>query len=236
SFCRPFTRFGLFRIGGRSTAIKLKSGDVWVLASTPLTDDTKAAIDRLGPVKYVVGADSVHHLFLAEFHRAYPEARLLSVEEAVEKKRHENLKWHGYWSDSDQEPSFGFEDEIKSWPVHGLLSYFSGFKNKDVAFFHSASKTLVTADLIFNLPATEQYSQSWFGSSLPLLGKFQGLSPYAMSHQHFAKHLGIDAEAMRRDAKTVASWDFHRIIPCHGDVIEDNGNRAWRAAYKLYLD
>jgi hypothetical protein len=35
-------------------------------------------------------------------------------------------------------------------------SYFSGFKNKDVAFFHSTSKTLITADLIFNLPATEQ--------------------------------------------------------------------------------
>lgn len=35
-------------------------------------------------------------------------------------------------------------------------SFFSGFKNKDVAFFHPESKTLVQADLLFNLPATEQ--------------------------------------------------------------------------------
>lgn len=35
-------------------------------------------------------------------------------------------------------------------------SYFSGFRNKDVAFLHSPSKTLIVADLIFNLPATEQ--------------------------------------------------------------------------------
>jgi hypothetical protein len=35
-------------------------------------------------------------------------------------------------------------------------SYFSGFKNKDVAFLHAPSKTLMVADLIFNLPATEQ--------------------------------------------------------------------------------
>jgi hypothetical protein len=59
-----FTRFGLFRIGGRSTAIRLTSGDVWVLASTPLTAETKATIDRLGPVKFVIGPSSVHHLFL----------------------------------------------------------------------------------------------------------------------------------------------------------------------------
>lgn len=47
---RPFgPRF--FPTGGRSTAIKLGSGDVWVLASTPLTSETKQAIDAMGPVK-----------------------------------------------------------------------------------------------------------------------------------------------------------------------------------------
>lgn len=35
-------------------------------------------------------------------------------------------------------------------------SYFSGIRNKDVAFLHAASKTLIQADLLFNLPATEQ--------------------------------------------------------------------------------
>lgn len=36
------------------------------------------------------------------------------------------------------------------------FSYFSGFRNKDVAFLHVASKSLIQADLLFNLPATEQ--------------------------------------------------------------------------------
>jgi len=35
-------------------------------------------------------------------------------------------------------------------------SYFSGFKNKDVAFLHQASKTLIEADLLLNLPCKEQ--------------------------------------------------------------------------------
>ena len=50
--CSPFSRFGILPFGGRSTAIKLSSGDVWVLASTPLTLDTKAKLNELGPVKF----------------------------------------------------------------------------------------------------------------------------------------------------------------------------------------
>ncbi|KAJ3901538.1 hypothetical protein F5879DRAFT_319680 [Lentinula edodes] len=55
TFSRPFGRgpLGLLPWGGRSTAIKLSTGDVWVLASTPLTEDTKSAIDALGAVKSV---------------------------------------------------------------------------------------------------------------------------------------------------------------------------------------
>ncbi len=37
-----------------------------------------------------------------------------------------------------------------------VYSYFPGFQNQDVAFYHVASKSLVVADLIFNLPGTEQ--------------------------------------------------------------------------------
>ena len=49
---RPFKRWNLLPIGGRSTAIKLKSGDVWVLASTPLCNETRSKLNQMGPVKY----------------------------------------------------------------------------------------------------------------------------------------------------------------------------------------
>ncbi|KAJ7919002.1 hypothetical protein B0H13DRAFT_2320907 [Mycena leptocephala] len=50
-FSKPFTRFYILPFGGPSTAGRPSTGDVWVLASTPLTPDTKAAINELGPVK-----------------------------------------------------------------------------------------------------------------------------------------------------------------------------------------
>ena len=38
-------------MGGRSTAVKLSAGEVWVLASTPLDSETKTKLDELGDVK-----------------------------------------------------------------------------------------------------------------------------------------------------------------------------------------
>jgi len=221
-FSRPFARFGLIPVGGRSTAIRLTGGGVWVLASTPLDDETKAKLDELGQVKYIVNPDIVHHLFLPEFKKAYPEAKLLGVEETLHRSVDKTLKFDGVWGKDPPDTTYGFEDDIQS-------CFFSGYKNKDVAFFHPKTKTLVQADLLLNLPAYEQYSKS----KVPVFGN---LKPSSWAHQQIVGSLGMDKVAMKRDATTVANWDFERIIPCHGDVIEKNGNEAWREAYKAFID
>ncbi|KAL7283994.1 hypothetical protein ACG7TL_001267 [Trametes sanguinea] len=141
-----------------------------------------------------------------DYKKQYPDAKLIAVDEAAKKKAKEGLKFDG-----------------------GLRSYFSGFKNKDVAFFHPKSRTMIEADLLFNLPAREQYSKTGSPGYFPIFGN---LNPYSWAHKRFAWSLGVDKEAMKRDVKTVAGWDFDRIIPCHGDVIEKNAKAAWLEAYK----
>lgn len=46
----------------------------------------------------------------------------------------------------------------------------------------------------------------------------------------------VDYALIRRDAKRVAEWDLEKIIPCHGDVIETEANKAWATAYAWYLE
>ncbi|KAI8986645.1 hypothetical protein BD414DRAFT_416221 [Trametes punicea] len=226
TFSCPFARFGLFPVGGRSTAVKLDNGDVWVLASSPLDQATKAKLAELGPVKWIIGADAVHHLFLGDFKKEYPDAKLIAVDEAIKKKAKEGLKFDGAWGSDPPNTRYGFESDIQH-------CYFSGFKNKDVAFYHPKSKTMIEADLLFNLPAIEQHSMTGSSGKFPLFSKF---NPHMWVHKRFAWTLGVDKEAMKRDVKTVAGWDFERIIPCHGDVIEKNAKAAWMEAYKWYLD
>ncbi|KAJ6616436.1 hypothetical protein B0H10DRAFT_2036995 [Mycena sp. CBHHK59/15] len=225
TFSKPFARFGILPIGGRSTAIKMTNGGFWVLASTPLNTETKAKLDELGPVEYIVSADAVHHLFLGEFKRAYPNAKLLAPAAAIERSSDKSLKYDGVWGTDAPDTKYGFEEDIQA-------CYFSGFKNKDVAFLHPASETMIEADLLFNLPCTEQYSKTNSSGAVPLLGK---MGPSSWLHTKFATAMGEDKAAMKRDVKTVADWNFSRIIPCHGDVIEKDGKKAWLDAYGAYL-
>ncbi|KAE9390332.1 hypothetical protein BT96DRAFT_889413 [Gymnopus androsaceus JB14] len=229
TFSRPFGRgpFGFLPWGGRSTAVKLSSGDVWVLASTPLTEDTKTTIDSLGTVKWIISADIVHHIFLGQFKKAYPEAKVIGVDGLKEKKKQnkEDLVIDGEYGVDSPSALYGFEDEIKA-------CYFSGFANKDVAFLHVASRTLIVADLLFNLPGTEQYSKSKTSPKIPIIGK---LNPESGLLKWLLWSIGDNKDAMRRDIKTVCDWDFDRVIMCHGDVIESDGKKAWENSYSKYL-
>jgi len=222
TFSRPFLRSGLIPFGGRSTAIKLRTGGVWVLASTPLDNETKTKIDELGDVRYIVAADVLHYLFLSDFKTTYPRAKLIGVEALQSNPKCPELD--GAYGADAPGTNYGFEDEIQS-------CYFSGFANKDVAFHHIPSKSLIEADLLLNLPAYEQYSKV---ASKPWLLSLS-LGPTSWFHRKLIWNLGNNKEEMKRDARIVAGWDFDRIIPCHGDVIETNGKEAWRALYKDFL-
>ncbi|KAK7683457.1 hypothetical protein QCA50_013290 [Cerrena zonata] len=226
TFSTPFKRSGIIPFGGRSTAVQLKEGGVWVLASTPLNDVTKSKLAELGDVRWIIGADAVHYMFLNQFKKEYPNAKVIAVADAASKVAEDGLKFDGAWGSDPPDTKYGFEDDIQH-------CYFSGFRNKDVAFFHPASKTLIEADLLLNLPPTEQYSKSGTSGQIPFLGQF--VSPWSGLHKRMVWYTGVDKEAMKRDARTVAAWDFERIIPCHGDVIEKNGKKAWTSVYEWYL-
>ncbi|GJE95024.1 hypothetical protein PsYK624_112030 [Phanerochaete sordida] len=226
TFSCPFSRFGIIPFGGRSTAIKLSSGDVWVLASTPLNDATKTKLDELGPVKYIVGADAVHHLFLGEFKKQYPSAKMFAPEEAIQKKTKEGLAFDGSWGKDPEGTLYGFESEIQ----HRFLA---GHQNKEVVFFHPASKTLIEADLLLNMPAREQYSKTSSSGNIPLIGGW--VNPWSGLHKKLAWATATDKAAMKRDCTAIDQWDFTRIIPCHGDVIEEKGKDAFRELFQAFL-
>jgi len=190
-----------------------------------LDDSTKAKIKELGEVNYIMAGDSEHSLFIADFKKEYPAAKVIVVDPLDEKLKGK-VEIAGTYGKDTPDTKYGFESEIDA-------CYFSGYQNHDVAFHHKASKTLIEADLVFNLPGHEQYSKD--SSFLGNLGLFSTLSPGGSAHHSMTNSLGKDKEAMKRDAKIVAAWDFERIIPCHGDVIEKDGKKAWTDTFRDFL-
>ncbi len=69
-FSIPFARFSLVPIGGRSTALTLNNGGLFVLVSSPLDAETKGKIATLGNgnVEWLLTPDYVHAGHIEEFH------------------------------------------------------------------------------------------------------------------------------------------------------------------------
>src|SRR5262245_66254074 len=73
-------------IGCRMTVVRL-GADLLLHSPVPLDVATRAALDGLGRVRWIVGPSKVHHLYLSEFARAYPEAVLCAAPGLPEKRR-----------------------------------------------------------------------------------------------------------------------------------------------------
>eukprot|EP01119_Soliformovum_irregulare_P015745 TRINITY_DN4478_c0_g1_i1.p1 TRINITY_DN4478_c0_g1~~TRINITY_DN4478_c0_g1_i1.p1 ORF type:complete len:241 (-),score=58.72 TRINITY_DN4478_c0_g1_i1:39-761(-) len=225
-FSVPFKRFNLLKVGGRATAIRLKNGDVFVFSPVKAQESTFRELESLGNVKYLVCPNTEHSMYVADYKKRYPNAKVIGVE-GLDKKRTE-VSWDGlYQGESDNQPQFGFEDEIDA-------RYFRGSVNKDVLFLHKEGKTLLVADVLFNLPPKEQHKD--FGPIQNIL--LGSMNPQSTLHRLLTYYmLTKDKGRMRKDATFVASnWKFERIIPCHGDVIEKDGQTAWKNAMQDFID
>ncbi|GAA6008058.1 uncharacterized protein JCM10292_000726 [Rhodotorula paludigena] len=239
-FSQPFSR-GPVPFGGRSTAIKLRNGDVWLAASHPLDPATLKTITDLGDVKHIVVFDSEHKMYTKQYTDAFPSARLYFPPKAAAQWRkqglitpevEQRLFTYGTQGSVGNRPD-PFEEstggEIKS------ADFTHAHVNEDIAFFHVPTKTVIEADLLMNLPPSEQYSKTSARSTLPWLS--HRARPGTKTHQRFVYHLAATNKAeMRAAARQVAGWDFDRIIPCHGDVIETGGKKAWTDTYAWFLE
>jgi len=56
-FSRPFLRFNTLKFGGRATAVRFPNGDVFLVSPVKPDDATKAQLDSIGKVKYLVAPD-----------------------------------------------------------------------------------------------------------------------------------------------------------------------------------
>lgn len=243
TFSVPFLRFGHIKIGGRGTAIKLQSGSIAVFSPVALTPEVEAKIQSMGNnVKYLAALDFEHHIFLGPWAKAFPNAQIIGVDGLPEKREADKatagLKFASVFTASTKKDSKISEEFDREFEYE----YFHSHVNKELVFFHKPSKTVIEADLIFNLPATEQYSKTGINPSSGLLTKlFGGLQHThgsAIWQQRFLWYAagGKDRKSFAQSVAAVDKWDFDRLIPCHGDVIETGAKSVYRKVMAWFLE
>ncbi|KAJ2894598.1 hypothetical protein MKZ38_007396 [Zalerion maritima] len=242
----PFARFGRFAIGGRATLVRLQSGSLAVFSPVALTPEVKSHVTSLNsPVSYIVAPDIEHHIFLTAWHSAYPSAKIIGVEGLPEKRAKSSnpedakVPFSVVFTKGDH----GRTKIDEEFDAEFEYEYVPGHANKELVFLAKRESTLVEADMMFNLPATEQYSRVEGGVPGGIWNKIfntvQGLSPGRMKWQQRFLWYGAssgDRSGFNKSVARIAGWEFDKIVPCHGDVVEEGGSDVWRRLFAWHIN
>lgn len=89
----------------RAVVIRLNNDDsLFILSPIQLTPDIRADIDALGVVKYLVSPNHLHHLYMGDWSRAYPDARLYASPRLALKRK--DLTFYKTLSTNTPEPEW----------------------------------------------------------------------------------------------------------------------------------
>jgi hypothetical protein len=204
-------RFLGVETGTRMTVVRLASGGLFVHSPVSLDARTREAVDALGPVAAVVAPSRFHHLYVGEWHRAYPRAVLCACPELPRKRP--DLPWQRILGD-EPEPEWRGEIEQVWFGARSLES--------EVVFFHRASRTLVCADLLFHLA---NHPSLLTRITARLIGNRRP------GPTLFERVLIRDRAAAREQVDRMLAWDPERIVLAHGEIVETGGRDVLRRAY-----
>lgn len=142
---RSFRTMGL-PIASRGTLVRLPDDGLAVINPPPLDDALAAAVADLGPPRHLVCPNRFHHLFVSDWARRWPEARIWTAPGLPGKRP--DLEGAGQLT-ADGMPWTG---TMRTVPMGGMP------RLSEVWFYHRPSGTLVATDLLARV--TE--AQPWF--------------------------------------------------------------------------
>ncbi len=199
-------------LGRQLVVVRLSGGGLWVLSPIPVTPELRSELAALGEIRHVVGPNCYHDECLVELQREYPSP-LFHAAPGLAKQR-PDIRFGAELSDTPHPDWAGVLEQhlIKGMP-----------RLNETVFFHAASRSLLIADLAFNLGPDGPW---WFGLLMRFNGCWGRFGP-----TQFCKFNMRDKAAVRASLDTILRWDFDRVIVGHGRNIETNGKAVFREAF-----
>lgn len=195
---------------GRMVVARLSDGGLWLHSPVPIDDALAAELDALGPVRHIMAPNLFHHLHAAAAKARYPEATLWSVPGMADKNP--ALKVDAWLGEADPP----WAAEIAPRAIAGSA------KLGEHVFFHRESRTLLVTDLVFNL-------QQYRGILSAIVFRIAGVHK-RLAQSRLIRMLTSDREAMAASVGEMLAWDFVRLVPCHGEIVDDGAHARLSAA------
>ncbi len=183
------------------------------MSPVALTRELEKEVESIGPVRYIVSPNKIHHLFLHEWTDRWPEARLYAPPGLARKRP--DLRFYAQLED---EPSLSWAPDFDQAVFRGSIAM------EEVAFFHRASRTAIIGDLIQRHSASK--ISGWKGMVMQLDGLVgeDGSTPREWRASFLRR---APARAAR---KKVLGWNANQLLIAHGDCVHEGAARVIAAA------
>lgn len=199
----PTVSFYGFPYPTRMAVARLSDGKVWVWSPVALSDELIESVEAIGPVRYIVSPNKIHHLFLGEWAQRWPEALLYAPPGLA--KRKPGLRFD---KDLDDEADEAWSKDIDQVIFRGSLMM------EEVAFFHRESRTAIIGDLIQRHPeATMSGWRGWLMRLDSLVGE-RGSTPREWRASFLRRGR---ARAAR---EKLLGWEPDRLLIAHGECAQ----------------
>ena len=215
-------RFGGMDLFGRTTIIRLGNGDLIVHDPCEIDASTKAQIDEIGIVKYIIAPGSYHHLFVADFQKKYPNAETFLCPGLERKRPDIKFEWV-----LGNKPDHRWKDDIDQVLVQGTKHIW------EVAFFHKSSRTLILVDLLENIGDDYGHKAGrllrfWWKGIFRMWNNPKAAPEYQMGWGN--------REIVKISLNKILGWDARRVIIAHGENIEDHVRETLARAWERVLN
>ena len=204
-----------FHYPTRSVVIRLSGRDLFIWSPVALTDTLRAAVDALGEVRYLVAPNSLHHVFIADWKRAYPAASIHAAPGVREKR-----------NDLAIDEIFG-QAPIPAWSGaidHVLMP--GNAITSEVVFFHRQSATAIFTDLIQQFPA------GWFSGWRAVVAKWDLMLGTEPSGPRKFRAAFTNRRAARAAFEEILAWPAEKVLMAHGTPVTEGGQAFIRRAFR----
>ncbi|MGF1493998.1 MAG: DUF4336 domain-containing protein [Microcoleaceae cyanobacterium] len=218
---QPLRFLGL-EVGSRMTVVRLPSQDLVLISPIELQESDRPVLDQLGPVRHIIAPNLFHHLSVGTAQTLYPKAKVWGVKGLADKRY--DLKFDAILT---QPGSFAEVLDYLQFQGLGVILP-GGIKLlRETVFFHRPSRTLILTDIAFNF---DQNNSLVTRLAARILGSYKTLRPSRLE-----KWGSRDKAMVAASVRQVLSWDFDRVIPGHGSVLNSDGRAQFKAGYEWFL-
>ena len=194
------------KMGRVVTLIRLHSGKLIIHSTAKFTPEDISEIREFGDPAWLIEATNFHDTYAKDGREAFPQLPYFvppgfKFDKSLGCKSIDSLpvEWGG---------------EIDVICIEGMP------KVQEHVVYHRPSKTLIVADLLFNIAPDAGW---WTHSFLRATAGIQVYPGMSRLFRHFIKNRTAFAQSMQ----IIAALDFDRIVVAHGNPIVDNAKSTF---------